>query len=61
MPNPDGHLTCYKIKDAPGQPKFDPEDVTVVDQFAQQDFTTLRGDCRKSSYLCVPSLKEELP
>ena len=61
VPNPGGHLTCYKIKDAAGQPKFTPQNVTVRDQFAQQDFKTLRGDCRKVSYLCVPSLKEELP
>jgi hypothetical protein len=61
VPNPQGHLVCYKIKDVPGQTSFVPRTVTVSDQFAQSDFKALRGDCRQSSYLCVPSLKQELP
>ena len=60
VPNPDGHLTCYKIRDVSGQTPFVPRSVTIRDQFAQQDFRTMSGDCRQSAYLCVPSLKEEL-
>jgi hypothetical protein len=54
---PDSHLTCYSIRDVGGQPKFQPEQVDVLDQFTEQDLNTLRGDCRKGSYLCVPSTK----
>jgi len=54
---PENHLTCYSIRDAAGQPKFQPRGVDVTDQFAEQDLNTLRGDCRKGSYLCVPSTK----
>ena len=52
--DPAAHLTCYTIK--PGTP-FTPRDVDVVDQFAEQDLTILRGECRKRSLLCVPSEK----
>jgi dipeptidyl aminopeptidase/acylaminoacyl peptidase len=49
------HLTCYTIK--PGLPAFTPQDVTVMDQFAEQDLRALRGECRRRSVLCVPSEK----
>src|SRR5262249_33535057 len=55
------HLTCYKVKDAAGFAKFTPQDVTVMDQFAAHDVRALRGTCRKSSFLCVPSLKNPTP
>ena len=51
------HLTCYAIRDAAGQPRLQPQQVEVEDQFALQDLNTLTGDCRKLSYLCVPSTK----
>jgi len=57
VPDPENHLVCYMIKDASGQPKFQGIQVDVADQFGKQDLSTLRGDCRKASYLCVPSTK----
>jgi hypothetical protein len=53
--DPAAHLTCYTIK--PGGAPFTPTSINVVDQFAQQDLTVLRGECRKRSLLCVPSEK----
>jgi hypothetical protein len=53
--NPDAHLACYTIKG--GGARFTPRAVTVMDQFAQQDLRALRGECRKRSFLCVPSQK----
>lgn len=53
--DPAAHLTCYTIQSGDA---FTPRMVSVVDQFAEQDFTTLRGDCRKRSLLCVPSEKD---
>jgi hypothetical protein len=41
----------------PGQPRFRRTAVEVMDQFADQDLKALRGDCRQSSFLCVPSTK----
>ena len=55
--NAEAHLTCYRIKDSPGQPRFQRRQVDIEDQFAQQDLKAVRGDCRASSYLCVPSSK----
>ena len=55
--NPEGHLVCYKIKDAAGQPKFSPVDLEMADQFSDDTLSLFRGDCRKSSVLCVPSTK----
>ena len=40
-----------------GQPTFERRTVEIVDQFAEQDLRTVRGDCRASTYLCVPSTK----
>lgn len=51
------HLTCYRLS---SREPFEPRDVTVVDQFAEQDLRTLRGQCRKPDILCVPSTKEVL-
>ena len=51
------HLTCYIIKDVAGQPEFEQQQVDVMDQFGEQDLNTLRGECRKTSFLCVPSTK----
>jgi hypothetical protein len=54
-----GHLTCFKIKDSPGQPAFDPVSADVEDQFVRQDLLpTRRADCRRVRLLCVPSEKE---
>ncbi len=60
-PDSPGHLTCFKIKDAPGQPAFDPVSADVEDQFVQQDLLpTRRADCRRVRLLCVPSAKRLL-
>jgi hypothetical protein len=60
VPDPEGHLTCYRIDDAPGQPTFDRVEADILDQFGEQDLNTLRGDCRKASFVCLPSSKREL-
>ncbi len=53
------HLTCFKIKDAPGQPRFLPVTVRVTDQFIMQTQTqSQRTDCGRTRYLCVPSMKQ---
>lgn len=54
VPQPASHLTCYKIKDAPG---FAPRSVMVEDQFTDQDLQAIQGSCRKAALLCVPSEK----
>jgi len=57
-PDNQDHLTCYKIKDDPGQPRFEPRTVEVQDQFVMQDLLpTRRTDCRRTRLLCVPSIK----
>jgi hypothetical protein len=62
VPDPAGHLTCFKIKDVPGQPPFAPRPVEFEDQFTSEDVvTSRRTDCSRSRLLCVPSTKEELP
>ena len=43
-------LVCYEIKSAPGQPRFDQRDISVVSPIANQTLTA-----RKPSTLCVPS------
>jgi hypothetical protein len=61
VPDPSGHLTCYKIRDVPGQPAFVPRPVEFEDQFTADEVpTTRRTDCSSSRLLCVPSTKEEL-
>jgi hypothetical protein len=55
--NPEGHLTCYRIKDAPGQAKFERQTPDILDQFVDQGLPALRGDCRQSTFMCVPSTK----
>lgn len=56
IPNPGAHVVCYKVKDVPGQPTFEPRAVKIVDQFIEVASNALQGDCRQSSFLCVPSL-----
>jgi hypothetical protein len=55
--NAGGHLTCYRIKDVPGQPKFTGEEITALDQFGEAGLGTFTGDCSKASFVCVPSGK----
>jgi hypothetical protein len=55
IPDPVNHLTCYRLSE---REPFAPRDVTVVDQFAEQNVPTLGGQCRKVDLLCVPSTKE---
>jgi hypothetical protein len=50
---PENHLTCYTVK----EPRLDPRDITVEDQFAQQDARPFVSSCRKAATLCVPSTK----
>jgi hypothetical protein len=53
-----GHLTCFKIRQDPGQPRFTPVPAEVSDQFAIADLTApRRTDCRRTQLLCVPSIK----
>jgi hypothetical protein len=57
-PQAPGHLTCFKVKDDPGQPRFVPQTVDYSDQFVAQDLmTSQRTDCGRSRLLCVPSTK----
>jgi hypothetical protein len=55
--NAGGHLTCYRIKDTPGQPKFTGQQITALGQFGEQDLGTFAGDCSKAAFVCVPSGK----
>jgi len=55
--HPESHLLCYRIKDAPGQPRFRRRQVQIIDQFSIQDLKAIRGDCRASSFLCVRATK----
>jgi hypothetical protein len=56
--NAAGHLACYRIKDVPGQPKFQTRTVDVSDQFVTSlGLRAVRGDCRASAFVCVPSTK----
>jgi hypothetical protein len=55
--NAGGHLTCYRIKDVPGQPKFQGVLITALDQFGDAGLGTFTGDCSKASFVCVPSGK----
>src|SRR6185369_5858213 len=48
--DPDSHLTCHSIADAPGQPRLAVENQRVASRFA---VSTVR--LRKASALCVPS------
>ena len=58
--NPEGHLVCYRVKNAEGAPKFPGVTVEdIEDQFSNADGSlgARQGDCRKSSVICVPSTK----
>lgn len=51
--NPDGHLMCYQVKPAKGEPKHEKrEGVSTADQFVVHKI-----DTKKEELLCVPSLK----
>lgn len=50
---PESHLTCYTVKQA----RMLPLDVTVQDQFFEQDSHPFVNTCRKAATLCVPSAK----
>ena len=54
------HVTCYKISDEPGQPRFIDRDALIEDEFGTQNVgtnTNVRETCHRSAVLCVPSLK----
>lgn len=55
------HLTCYRIKDAPGETPFLPREASVVDQFGGDSYSIFPGSCHQGPLLCVPSLKELAP
>ena len=58
MPFPENHLTCFKIKDLPGQPTFQPQPIEVTDQFVTEDLNiSRRADCSRVRLLCVQSSK----
>ena len=50
--NPDTHLTCYKIRDVVGQPRFQQRKVLIKNQLDEQTLRVL-----SPSVLCVPSSK----
>jgi hypothetical protein len=50
------HLTCHRISDVAGQPKFVARDVLVDNQFGQQTLTVSRAQS-----LCLPSEKDLVP
>jgi hypothetical protein len=53
LADPSAHLTCYKLKEAPGQPRFTPRTVQTNNRFGDQALTLL-----KASSLCVPSIHD---
>jgi hypothetical protein len=55
--HPEIQLLCYRIEDVPGQPQFRRRAVDVRDQFAVDDLKVIRGDCRASSFLCLPAVQ----
>lgn len=55
--NPSCHLTCYKILEVGGQPRFVPEDVTIEDEINSGTVSALSAVCSRAAVLCVPSLK----
>ena len=59
--NPGGHLTCYKIKDVRGQPKFPQAEFEIDDQFSNgEPLKAQRGRGIKVTYACVPSFLSPL-
>jgi hypothetical protein len=50
--DPTAHLNCYKIS----EPRFQPIDVVVENQFGQQNLTVTKADT-----LCVPAEKDMVP
>ena len=61
IPDASCHLVCYRIRDAVCQAPFQPQNVTVEDQFTTDELRTFVGQCRKVAHFCVPSTKIELP
>jgi hypothetical protein len=58
MPFPENHLVCFRVKDVPGQPRFQPQPIEVSDQFVIEDLgVAQRNECRTVRMLCVPSSK----
>ena len=52
--NPDGHLMCYKVKPAEGQPKH----VKIIGEIhVNNQFGSLRLDTKEEKELCMPSEK----
>jgi hypothetical protein len=57
--NPNGHLTCYRLVGPPPPAVVTPNvDVNIADMFGP---LALTARTTASRYLCVPSLKIELP
>ena len=54
--NPAGHLLCYEVERAEGEPRF--EKVEGIIHTANQ-FGSLRLDAKKEKELCVPSEKDD--
>lgn len=53
--HPESHLVCYTIRDLPKQPKFQPRDAFIHNQFGDLTLTA-----SKAQTLCVPSTKTDL-
>lgn len=53
--HPEIHLTCYKIKDAPNQAKFEKREVLIQNQLDEQSLKVTEPEV-----LCLPSSKEEV-
>ena len=54
--DPSAGMTCYKIKDVKGQPKFEREEILTVNAYGVGQLTL-----RKPSELCVPSGRDGAP
>ena len=55
--DPNAHLQCYQIKDAPGQARFEPGGVTVDNELGNGQQLTLK----KVKRLCVPAGRDGVP
>ncbi len=55
--DPNAHLQCYQIKDAPGQARFDPSGVTVDNELGDGQQLTLK----QAKRLCVPAGRDGAP
>ena len=55
--DPNAHLQCYQVKDAPGQDRFAPTPVTIDNEFGDAQPLTLK----KAKRICVPAGRDGVP